>query len=59
MATDKDVAKLKSDMTNVKKHLKRLEAWNRTIVANTVRRLKWQSALGGPNVTDPPKPPRP
>jgi hypothetical protein len=59
MATDKDVAKLKRDMTNVKTHLRRLEAWNRTIVASTLRRLRRQSALAGPNVTDPPKPPRP
>lgn len=59
MATDKDVAKLKSDMAKVKTHLRRLEAWNRTKVADTLRRLKRQTAVTGPTVTDPPKPPRP
>jgi hypothetical protein len=59
MATDKTVAKLKRDMTSVKTHLSKLEAWNRTIVANTLRRLKRQRAVTGPTVTDPPKPPRP
>lgn len=59
MATDKDVAKLKSDMAKLKTHLRRLEVWNRGVVANTLRRLKRKSGLSGPTVTDPPRPPRP
>jgi hypothetical protein len=59
MATDRDVAKLKSDMAKVKNHLRRLEVWNRTRVKNTLLRLKRNAGLSGPTVTDPPKPPRP
>ncbi len=59
MATDREVAKLKSDLAKVKAHLRALNVWNRRFVANNLRRLKRQSKLSGPNVTDPPRPPRP
>jgi hypothetical protein len=58
MATDKDVAKLKRDMSKLKAYLRDQLVWEQK-VTNGLRRLTRQTALGGPNVTDPPKPPRP
>lgn len=58
MATDKDVAKLKSEIDKLKTYLRKNYVWEQK-VSNTLRRLKRrQNALGGPTVTDPPKPPR-
>jgi PII-like signaling protein len=59
MATDSEVAKLKSEIGKLKVYLRRQNVWEKKVVANTLRRLRRQSGLTGPTVTDPPRPPRP
>jgi hypothetical protein len=58
MATDKDVAKLKRDMSKLKAYLRDQLVWEQR-VTKSLRRLKQENSLTGPTVTEPPKPPRP
>jgi|SwirhirootsSR2_FD_contig_31_8215309_length_410_multi_3_in_0_out_0_2 hypothetical protein len=52
-----DIAALKSEISELKEYLRKQHVWEETVVMTSLQRL---GALGeGPNVTDPPKPPRP
>ncbi len=52
-----DIEELKREIAEMKEYLRKQEVWERTVVMTSLARL---GALGeGPNVTDPPKPPRP
>ena len=60
MATDKDVAKLKKYVGKLNKFLRNQEVWEKKVENNLKRLNKKVGGIGpGPNITDPPKPPKP
>ena len=61
MATDKDVAKLKTYISNLHQFLRQQHTWQKQVtnhLEKLYRRTKKRGGLGtGPTITTPPKPP--
>jgi hypothetical protein len=60
MATDKDVAKLKKYVGKLNRFLRDQQLWGKSVTSNLKRLNRKVGGIGpGPNITDPPKPPKP
>jgi len=55
-----DIEELKSEVAKLKEYLRKQHVWEQTVVMTSLDQLVQKGLLTtGPNVTDPPKPPRP
>ena len=60
MATDTDVTKLNKYVKRLDKFLRNQELWEKRVENNLKRLNKKVGGIGpGPNITDPPRPPKP